>query len=266
MEVLWKYIGYALIYPISGLVGGLLISGMHACFEHIWYYFLEYLAYRKLIRRLAPSIPITVTSYKKESFWAVTLAPVVVSAFVFAFRDGYFERCKFSMDIFGSWYFTWVIMILHDAYFWVVHTVLHKFKSLYTLIHQGHHSTSGDITVFSTAFGEFLDLAVTITPFYSGVILWIYLQPNWNPLGLIFLAWAMHGVNLMGHCGYDLPAWVYIPGSLGVLLTPLAQRPKHHYIHHLDPRFNRSLYFTWWDRLAGTFKAYHPKIVEPTYM
>ncbi len=48
----------------------------------------------------------------------------------------------------------------------------------------------------------------------------------------------------------------------GVTLHPGAATSKTHYIHHLDPRVNRALYYTWWDRAAGTFAGKHPRVTE----
>lgn len=177
-------------------------------------------------------------------------------------RHGYFNRSSFSFDLLGGFLFTWTVMVLHDAYFFTVHTLMHKFKLVYRRIHQWHHVTNGDLTVYSTAFGDVLDIAFTFTPFYACLMLYVFLQPSWDLLHMLMLGWAVYCVNMMGHCGYKLPAWIYVPASSGVLLTPYAQRPRHHYIHHLDPRYNRSLYFTWCDRLTGTFREHHPKVLE----
>ncbi|KAH7446197.1 hypothetical protein KP509_01G044400 [Ceratopteris richardii] len=178
-------------------------------------------------------------------------------------RRFYYDHAHFSFDLAGGITFTWILMLVHDAYFWFVHSCMHYFKRAYRLLHQLHHSTSGDITVFSTAHGEILDVTVSITPFYLLVLLLLYLEGNWNPFHIILATFAVNNVNMMGHSGFRLPAFVYVPASLGVLLIPLAQRPIHHYIHHLDPRFNRSLYFTWCDRLAGTYRGTHPKCTSP---
>lgn len=48
----------------------------------------------------------------------------------------------------------------------------------------------------------------------------------------------------------------------GVTLHLGAATCKTHYIHHLNPRVNRALYYTWWDRVAGTFAGTHPRVVE----
>ena len=45
--------------------------------------------------------------------------------------------------------------------------------------------------------------------------------------------------NITGHCGYELPLWLHATVTAGVGLTPLAATSKTHYIHHLDPRFNK---------------------------
>ena len=41
-----------------------------------------------------------------------------------------------------------------------------------------------------------------------------------------------------------------------------AATTRTHFIHHIDARLNRALYFTWWDRLNGTFADEHPQVVE----
>lgn len=248
-----------------GVQGGMGVAVMHATFEHIWYHFLDWLHRKEYIQRLAPSIKVTQNQYFKESFWAVAVGSMPVSAAGFYLRHGFWNRCLFSDDIVGSLLFTWFVMVLHDAYFFAVHSFMHLCKSVYKRVHQWHHSTNGDLTAFNTAYGDILDIAFTFGPFYAALVAYVYNQSSWNALDVICLMWAVNGVDIMGHCGYDLPVWIYASGSLGVLLAPFAQRPKHHYIHHLDPRYNRSLYFTWWDRLAGTFRENHPKVVNDIY-
>ena len=70
------------------------------------------------------------------------------------------------------------------------------------------------------------------------------------------------GTNILGHCGYEAPLWLHATIPAGVGLTPLAATSKSHFLHHIDPRYNRSLYFTWWDRLFGTYREDHPLIFE----
>lgn len=243
-----------------GILGGFTVGVGHAVLEWLWFKLLVALDKRGLVKRLAPSIAVTVTELQRESFWAVTLPHCCLFIGLAIFREGFIARAEPRLDVAAMWAFTWVVMALHDTWFVIVHSAMHRWKVLYRSIHQLHHSTYGDLTVFSTAFGDALDIAIIFPSFYALVMAYLYFQPRWNPCNFIFLGWAFNGVNMMGHSGYELPAWVYVPGSLGVLATPYAQRSIHHYIHHLDLRYNRSLYFTWWDRLFGTFRDTHPKI------
>ena len=71
-------------------------------------------------------------------------------------------------------------------------------------------------------------------------------------------------VNVTGHCAYELPMWLHALVTAGVGCTPFAATSRFHYIHHLDPRVNRGLYFTWWDRTADTYTDEHPMCIPPT--
>lgn len=86
-----------LLYTVMGVLGGCGVAGMHALFEHLWYQFLEYLHQRGQIQRLAPSLPVTITFYRKESFWAVAIGPMPITAFIFAYR--YRHHAMFTLHL-----------------------------------------------------------------------------------------------------------------------------------------------------------------------
>lgn len=94
--------------------------------------------------------------------------------------------------------------------------------------------------------------------YVAAVPLALHWWPAWSPIavGLALIPCGL--VNVLGHCGYEIPCWLGGLLSFGVLLLPGAQSPATHFIHHVDPRFNRSLYFVWWDRMLGTFSDCHP--------
>ena len=175
-------------------------------------------------------------------------------------RQTYFYNCRFALEIKEALIFTWCVMVLHDAHFFLVHTAMHYIKPVYRKLHQIHHNCGGDITVFNTAYSEALDVGLCISLFYVMVVLWLNTYGEWNPLYLGFVLFAINNVHMMGHCGCTVPIWIYGPTSLGILFTPGSQGPLHHYLHHVDPRFNRALYFTWCDKLAGTYLDTHPKL------
>ncbi|KAL3676640.1 hypothetical protein R1sor_026588 [Riccia sorocarpa] len=257
------FLSRALVTTAVGIVAGCLISAAHGFLEFTLFHLIEYLGRIGKARRLAPSFPVTMNNYRKEDFFAVAFWLMPLSAFAYTNRQIYAEKMKFSGDILGCWLYAFTMMVLHDTYFYTVHSLMHRVKALFSTFHAGHHTTRGDLTVYATAFGDPFEPALTFAPFYFAVF-YYYAHENvsWDPVAWVMLLWALNMVDMIGHCGYDLPVWVFGPASSGVLLVPLAQRSKHHYIHHLDPRFNRALYFTWWDRLGGTFKEHHPKVEE----
>lgn len=79
-------VGYVSLCTIMGILGGFGVAIAHAIMEHAWFYFLDYLDKKGSIKRLAPSIPVTMTNYRKESFWAVAIGPMPVLAVAFAGR------------------------------------------------------------------------------------------------------------------------------------------------------------------------------------
>lgn len=79
-------VGYLVLCVMMGVLGGVGVGVTHASFEHLWYHVLDWLYRRGLIRRLAPSIPVTQTTYRKESFWATAIGPIPVSIAGFYLR------------------------------------------------------------------------------------------------------------------------------------------------------------------------------------
>ena len=57
-----------------------------------------------------------------------------------------------------------------------------------------------------------------------------------------------------GHCGYQLPYWLHLLVTGGVGILPNTANSKTHYIHHLQPQYNRALYFIHWDYVSGTYR------------
>ena len=72
------------------------------------------------------------------------------------FRQRFIERAVLSLDPLSIWGFAWTVMVLHDAWFFWVHTVMHNSKPLYKEFHQLHHGSTSDLNAFGTSFaGEF---------------------------------------------------------------------------------------------------------------
>jgi sterol desaturase/sphingolipid hydroxylase (fatty acid hydroxylase superfamily) len=118
--------------------------------------------------------------------------------------------------------------------------------------------------VFSTAAMEPLEAALLFTaPYLALTLASHHLLGAWNPAALAALVSLEASMNMGGHCGYDLPWWLHVAVTGGLGLLPWCATSRSHYIHHVDPRYNRGLYFTWWDQLLGTFREDHPSLDRP---
>jgi sterol desaturase/sphingolipid hydroxylase (fatty acid hydroxylase superfamily) len=132
-------------------------------------------------------------------------------------------------------------IVLHDAYFYWTHRMMHH-PRLFNLFHRVHHESTSPSPWAAYAFAPlegvvqtlFLTFLVFILPLHVTVIYLFMLH--------------MIARNVIGHSGFELfPRGVPAHRLFGVLTTN-----THHDLHHSSTGANYGLYFTWWDRLAGT--------------
>lgn len=133
------------------------------------------------------------------------------------------------------------LLVLHDAYFYWMHRLVHA-PALFRLVHQVHHRSTDPTPFTSFAFhpleavleNGFAVLVVLVFP----VHLWALIA--WQVCQQLF--------NLLGHLGYEVfPRWWRAAPVLGLKTTS-----THHNLHHERFRGNYGLYFVWWDRWMGT--------------
>ncbi|CAI5509803.1 unnamed protein product [Closterium sp. Naga37s-1] len=208
------------------------------------------------VRRIIPNVPFRLTHFTRQNFLAVFVSHLPLFLLVGFLREGIVARAElvFPPRVLPTWALAWGIMVAHDAWFFWTHSLMHVNKTLYRALHAMHHRTTTDLGVFSTSNADPFEFLLDWSAFYMLFVLLLHSLPSWRPLELALALIPVGMVNTMGHCAYHLPALVFVPLSYGILLTPGAQRPTTHFLHHLDPRYNRSLYFTWWDQMVGTFK------------
>ena len=134
-----------------------------------------------------------------------------------------------------------VAIVLHDAYFYWTHRLMHH-PRMFERFHRLHHESHSPSPWAAYAFAPveaviqamFLTILIFILPLHVTVI---YL-------------FMLHMIvrNVVGHSGFELfPRGMPAHAVLGVLTTN-----THHDLHHSSMGSNYGLYFTWWDRLAGT--------------
>ena len=132
-------------------------------------------------------------------------------------------------------------IVLHDAYFYWTHRLMHH-PLLFDRFHRLHHESQSPSPWAAYAFGP---LEAVIQALFLTILIFIL------PLHVtVIYLFMLHMIvrNVVGHSGFELfPRGVPAHAVLGVLTTN-----THHDLHHSSKGFNYGLYFTWWDRLAGT--------------
>ena len=144
-----------------------------------------------------------------------------------------------------------VIDVLHDAWFYWTHRLLH-WRPLMRRVHYMHHQSSVPSAYTGYSF-HWAEAALV----FANEVLVTFLFPVHAGLHRAYHLFATV-IHNGGHCGYELAP--FIPTLVGTLLL-LAGRGRrhpglntvlHHDLHHRFPRGHFSLYFTHWDRWMGT--------------
>lgn len=151
----------------------------------------------------------------------------------------YFDFDKHSWGYYG---FTFVAMvILHDAYFYWMHRLMHH-KRIYRHVHRVHHLSTNPSPWAAYAFHPteaFVEAAILPVLAFSFPI-------HVSAFGFFFLFQILY--NVYGHLGYEL----YPKGFNRHWLGRWINTSTHHNLHHKYFRGSYGLYFTLWDRLMGT--------------
>jgi sterol desaturase/sphingolipid hydroxylase (fatty acid hydroxylase superfamily) len=134
-----------------------------------------------------------------------------------------------------------LIVLIHDAYFYWTHYLMHKSKFLYRF-HKQHHTSSDatplDVLAFHPveAFVHFIFFAV-----YPMII------PTEVSVMQFMFIWMLV-CNSAGHLPYEFyPKFLY---DFPVIREFNAA--THHQMHHKYYTTNFSIYYNWWDRWMNT--------------
>ncbi len=132
-------------------------------------------------------------------------------------------------------------IILHDAYFYWTHRLMHLprfYRAFHHLHHESHSPSPWAAYAFAPLEAVVQALFLTILVFVMPLHVWV-----------IYL-FMIHMIvrNVIGHSGFEFfPSGTASHRFLGLLTTN-----THHDLHHSCGAENYGLYFTWWDRLCGT--------------
>lgn len=161
--------------------------------------------------------------------------------FLYWIENGH-TRLYNQIGEYGIFYFFASIVfmvLLHDAYFYWTHRLIHHSK-LFKYVHKVHHSFKSPTPWASFAFHP-LEAIVSI-----GIIPIILFIIPYHHLALLLFVTFLTVYNTIIHLGYSIPRLNQFKYS---------NTPEAHDYHHLNSKSNYGLYFTFWDKIMGTYHA-----------
>lgn len=134
-----------------------------------------------------------------------------------------------------------VLILLHDAYLYWTHRMLHH-AWLFRHVHSVHHRSRNPSPWASYSFhpiealiqAAYLPLALALVPAHVTVIFIVMVH--------------MMLRNALGHSGFE----IYPRNAVRRWPWSWLTSTTHHHMHHERMEANFGLYFVWWDRWRGT--------------
>lgn len=137
-----------------------------------------------------------------------------------------------------------IYLILHDAYFYFTHRLLHK-RFFFKHIHRIHHQSSSPSPWAAYAFHPIEALINAL--FVPFVLVFVPIYPT----ALFVFLGIQITRNVLGHSGYEI-----FPRTFSnIRWLSFLQTNTEHDLHHRFTHGNFSLYFTWWDHLLKTRRS-----------
>lgn len=144
-----------------------------------------------------------------------------------------------------------LVLLIHDAYFYWMHRLMHHPK-LYRFVHLTHHRSTNPTPWASFAFHPLEAVAE------AGIIFFIaFLFPVHSAVILLFVL-VMTIYNVYGHLGWEL----YPRGMARHPIGRWINTSVSHNQHHRHAHSNYGLYFLWWDRWFGTLHPDYERAFE----
>ena len=166
----------------------------------------------------------------------------VVNGALFGYGIGtqlYWDIGKYGWTYF--WLSIPLMVLLHDAYFYWSHRLLHT-RVLFRRVHGVHHLSRNPTPWTSYAFHPYESALQAL-----GVVLIMYVMPS-HPLAILIFQTYSTLQNVYGHLGYEL----YPEGWPRHWLGRWLNTSVAHNAHHERARHNYGFYFLFWDRWMGT--------------
>jgi len=147
-----------------------------------------------------------------------------------------------------------LMVLIHDAWFYWTHRLLHS-GPLLRHVHRVHHRSTSPTPWAAYAFHPLE--ALVQAAIFPLLVFTVPAHPRALGIFLIF----MIARNVIGHLGFELLPRGFSRHALGRWHTT----PTHHDLHHRHGSGNYGLYFTFWDEWMGTTRPeYHEEFDRVT--
>jgi|TARA_R110000737_G_scaffold17480_2_gene35197 lathosterol oxidase len=221
------------------------------------FFFIWYVVFRKKwsFKKIQNDFPKN-SDYKREigySLFTVVLFSVVAYIMLTEPVSNYTLRYfEFSDRSTAYWWFSLFLMIiLHDTYFYWTHRLMHH-KKLFKLVHLVHHKSTNPSPWAAYAFHPLEGIIE------SAVIFPIILLIPHHITAIIAFMFFMMIYNVYGHLGYE----VYPKGFGKTWFGKWINTSVNHNQHHKHVKGNYGLYFLFWDRWMGTIREDYDDEIE----
>lgn len=145
--------------------------------------------------------------------------------------------------------------IVFDFFHYWTHRLSHEFPVLYKLLHKTHHRHHYPHAIH-TFYHSPLDLIWSNTlPIVCALLLSPFTidQKSWHLILLYktFIEVSGHTSKILAPTG-SFPQFIWLPRWLGIQLYT-----EDHTLHHIHGSCNFGKRFSLWDRIFGTYRAFH---------
>ncbi len=141
-----------------------------------------------------------------------------------------------------------LFVVLLDAWFYLCHRFYHLSRFVFRNIHAVHH-----LSIVTTPMTNSQISPWELLPSGLFAIVYLMVVPMAMPV-LSFMVITVSVYLILLHSGYE----VFPRGTARHWLGKWLVTPTYHQMHHELFTKHMGLYFTWWDRMFGTYSEQYP--------
>jgi sterol desaturase/sphingolipid hydroxylase (fatty acid hydroxylase superfamily) len=218
------------------IIAGLAFLVFYVLFKNKWAY-----------KKIQAKFPKQNDYFREIGYSVITMAIFSVVPYILLSTPirNYTQFYSNSAD-YPTWWF-WLafvlMLLLHDAYFYATHRLMHHSK-LFRLMHLVHHKSTNPSPWAAFAFHP-LEALVEV----GIVVIFVFIMPimKWH---LFFFFLFMMLYNVYGHLGWELYPKGFAKSKIGKWINTSVNHNQHHQYF----KGNYGLYFLWWDRWFKTIR------------